>query len=156
MPPALLAEWPGISACYCNNTGWNGYRNKSQLRKLTMEKKTLPPLMQGLEPATFQSWVQCSNHWTYTRLPQSVDLCVLWGFAGCGCSQFNSDFLCAACDRHWELHETFFDTEDSRREKGLPVGEYAHTSKWSVFTTHCPGVRYKCKRWCTTFMSMEQ
>ena len=68
MPPALLAEWPGISACYCNNIGWNGYRNKSQLRKLILEKKTLPPLVQGLEPATFQSWVQCSNHLTYTPI----------------------------------------------------------------------------------------
>ncbi|XP_076465233.1 protein FAM221B-like [Babylonia areolata] len=42
---------------------------------------------------------------------------------GCGCSQFYSDFLCAACDRHWEQHETCFDTEDSRRQKGLPVGQ---------------------------------
>ena len=35
--------------------GWNGYRNKSQHRKLTLEKKIIPPLLQGLEPATFQS-----------------------------------------------------------------------------------------------------
>ena len=34
--------------------GWNRYRNKSQHRKLTLEKKILPPLMQGFEPATFQ------------------------------------------------------------------------------------------------------
>ena len=32
--------------------GWNGYRNKSQHRKLTQEKKILPPLLQGFEPAT--------------------------------------------------------------------------------------------------------
>ena len=43
--------------------GWNGYRNKSQHRKSTLEKKILPPLLQGFEPATFQSWVRCSNHW---------------------------------------------------------------------------------------------
>ena len=42
---------------------WNGYRNKSQHRKLTLEKKILPPLLQGFEPATFQSWVRRSNHW---------------------------------------------------------------------------------------------
>ncbi|XP_005100430.1 protein FAM221B [Aplysia californica] len=41
---------------------------------------------------------------------------------GCGCSTFWSDFLCAACDRHWEDHQTFFDSEQSRREQGLPVG----------------------------------
>ena len=37
--------------------GWNGYRNKSQHRKSTLEKKILPPLLQGLEPATFRSRV---------------------------------------------------------------------------------------------------
>ena len=44
--------------------GWNGYRNKSQHIKLTLEKKILLPLLQGFEPATFQSWVWHSNHWT--------------------------------------------------------------------------------------------
>ncbi|WAR01031.1 F221B-like protein [Mya arenaria] len=41
----------------------------------------------------------------------------------CGCGHFNSNFLCAACDKHWEDHETFFETEDDRVVKGLPVGE---------------------------------
>ena len=41
---------------------WNGYRNKSQHRKSTLEKKILPPLQQGFEPATFQSRVRRSNH----------------------------------------------------------------------------------------------
>ena len=44
--------------------GWNGYRNKSQHRKSTLEKKILPPFQQGFEPATFQSRVWCSNHFT--------------------------------------------------------------------------------------------
>ena len=43
--------------------GWNGYRNKSQHRKSTLEKKILPPFQQGFEPETFQSRVRCSNHW---------------------------------------------------------------------------------------------
>ena len=43
--------------------GWNGYRNKGQHRKSTLEKKILPPFQQGFEPATFQSRVRCSNHW---------------------------------------------------------------------------------------------
>ena len=42
--------------------GWNGYRNQSQHRKWTLEKKILPPLQQGFEPATFQSRVRRSNH----------------------------------------------------------------------------------------------
>ena len=42
--------------------GWNRYQNKSQHRKLTLEKKILPPLLQGFEPATFRSRVRRSNH----------------------------------------------------------------------------------------------
>ena len=43
------------------------------------------------------------------------------------CGQFESNFLCAACDRHWEDHETYFDTEKSRKEKGLPHGKHSET-----------------------------
>ena len=43
--------------------GWNGYRNKSQHRRLTMEKKIISPLLPGLEPGTFQSRVWLSNQW---------------------------------------------------------------------------------------------
>ena len=53
--------------------GWNGYRNKSQHRKSTLEKKILPPPLQGFEPGTFQSRVRRSNHWaipTPSRLPR--------------------------------------------------------------------------------------
>ena len=39
LPPALLAEWPGPFMCYCGDTWVNGYRNKSQHRKSTLEKK---------------------------------------------------------------------------------------------------------------------
>ena len=49
--------------------GWNGYRNKSQHRKSTLEKKILPPLQQGFEPATFQSRVRRSNHWAIPPPP---------------------------------------------------------------------------------------
>ena len=40
--------------------GQNRYRNKSQNRKLTLEKKILPLLLQGLKPVTMLSWVL---HW---------------------------------------------------------------------------------------------
>ena len=43
--------------------GWNGYRNKSQHRRLTMEKKIILPLLPRLEPGTFQSRVWLSNQW---------------------------------------------------------------------------------------------
>ena len=58
--------------------GWNGYRNKSQHRKLTLEKKILPPLQQGFEPATFRSRVLCSNHWAIPAPPTNLCMCVLF------------------------------------------------------------------------------
>ena len=54
--------------------GWNGYRNKSQHRKSTLEKKILPPFQQGFEPATFQSRVRRSNHWA---IPAPMKVMVL-------------------------------------------------------------------------------
>nr|XP_042126993.1 protein FAM221B isoform X2 [Peromyscus maniculatus bairdii] len=41
---------------------------------------------------------------------------------GCCCSCFESNFLCAACDRRWEEHETFFENEETRRRGGRPYG----------------------------------
>ena len=62
---------------------WNGYRNKSQHRKSTLEKKILPPLLQGFELATFQSWVRRSNHWAIpapmSYLGCDSKLCPTWG-----------------------------------------------------------------------------
>ena len=46
----------GILRATAVTQGWNGHRNKSQHRKLTPEKKILPPLLQRrFEPATFRS-----------------------------------------------------------------------------------------------------
>ena len=56
--------------------GWNGYRNKSQHRKSTLEKKILPPFQQGFEPTTFQSQVWRSNHWAIPddlNFPQRIN-----------------------------------------------------------------------------------
>ncbi|XP_003943837.2 protein FAM221B [Saimiri boliviensis] len=41
---------------------------------------------------------------------------------GCCCSCFESNFLCAACDRRWEEHETFFETQKTRQRGGRPYG----------------------------------
>ena len=54
--------------------GWNGYRNKSQHRKSTLEKKILPPFQQGFEPATFQSRARRSNHWAIPACHHVVGL----------------------------------------------------------------------------------
>ena len=60
--------------------GWNGYRNKSQHRKSTLEEKILPPLLQGFEPVTFQSRVRRFNHWAisaHLMLKEEDGNCVL-------------------------------------------------------------------------------
>jgi len=57
--------------------GWNGYRNKSQHRRLTLEKKMFPPLLQGFEPTTFQSRVRRSNQWAIPA-PRSCNSIRSW------------------------------------------------------------------------------
>ena len=49
--------------------GWNGYQSKIQHRKLTPEKTIL---LLGFEPITFQSRVQCSNHWAIPHYPSTL------------------------------------------------------------------------------------
>ena len=56
-----LAEWPGSFTCYCGNTGGATDTEMSQHRNVTLEKKILPPLLPGLEPETFRSWVRRST-----------------------------------------------------------------------------------------------
>ena len=55
--------------------GRNWYRNKSQHRKLTLQKKILPSLLSRFEPATFWSRVLRSNHLNIPA-PQGVVACV--------------------------------------------------------------------------------
>ncbi len=42
----------------------------------------------------------------------------------CGCSNFISNFLCAACNNHWEQHETFVERGSEREQQKLPTGEF--------------------------------
>ena len=51
--------------------GWNEYQNKSQHRKLTLEKTVLLPLPLGLKPETFWSWA-CSSTNELSQLPKKV------------------------------------------------------------------------------------
>ena len=64
--PCHLHVWQNDWDCFCATAvtqGWNGYQNKCQHRKLTIEKIIFPLLLRRLKPRTFQSRVQCSNHW---------------------------------------------------------------------------------------------
>ena len=57
--------------------GWNGYRNQSQHRKLIPEKKILPLLLSGLQPATFRSRVwRCTTELPPLLRPWSA-VCLL-------------------------------------------------------------------------------
>ena len=62
LPPALLAEWLGSCSCHCSNTELEWTLNRSQHRKLTLEKKILPPLLLRFKLTTFLSQVQHSTN----------------------------------------------------------------------------------------------
>ena len=53
--PALMAKWPGSFTCQCGYTVVERTPYESQHTKLTLEKKILPPLLPGFEPAAFRS-----------------------------------------------------------------------------------------------------
>ena len=82
--------------------GWNGYRNKSQHRKLTLEKKILPPLQQGFEPASFRSRVRRSNHWAIPAHGRRlVSIYVMYCLKRhCACCS-DSDSLHCLADVQW-------------------------------------------------------
>ncbi|XP_058877953.1 protein FAM221B-like isoform X1 [Acipenser ruthenus] len=73
----------------------------------------------GFDPAAWRAMCRC-KHSHEEHDPTNSHACKK---KGCRCQLFESSFVCASCDRHWEQHETFFDTEDSRKKSGLPYGE---------------------------------
>lgn len=73
----------------------------------------------GYDPSTWRAKCKC-KHTHEEHQPIGLRRCRV---RGCGCSKFFSNFLCCACDRHWEEHETSFETTSMRKEAGLPYGE---------------------------------
>nr|XP_042702683.1 protein FAM221B [Chrysemys picta bellii] len=96
-PPAQKVSpwclWLGVSGCRCYGEEEGGCWGLSG----TVAKTQGPRILARLSPA----------------LPRT----------GCWCISFESNFLCAACDRRWEEHETFFETAETRRKGGRPYGE---------------------------------
>lgn len=74
------------------------------------------PKRRDFDPTTWRMTCRC-KHTHEEHDPNGQHRC-----RKCGCAIFSSSSVCAACDRHWEEHETFFDTTATRREKGLPFG----------------------------------
>uniref|UniRef100_A0A670ITK4 Family with sequence similarity 221 member B n=1 Tax=Podarcis muralis TaxID=64176 RepID=A0A670ITK4_PODMU len=67
----------------------------------------------GFDPAAWRAKCRC-KHTHEEHTPNGARGC------GCSCLAFTSNFLCAACDRRWEEHETFFESEETRRKGGRP------------------------------------
>ncbi|XP_044299812.1 protein FAM221B [Varanus komodoensis] len=72
----------------------------------------------GFDPAAWRARCRC-KHTHEEHSPAGARAC---GARGCSCAAFTSGFLCAACDRRWEEHETFFESEETRRKGGRPYG----------------------------------
>ena len=62
LQPSLFTEWPGSLMCDCSNTGVEQTKNKSQHRKLTVERKVFPLLLPWIEPVLFWSRVWYSDN----------------------------------------------------------------------------------------------
>ena len=84
-PPALLAEWLGFFYVLLPVTwGWNRYWNKSQHRKLTLEKKTSPATPAGTRicnlsitsPALQPLSYSCSVGMSRNNLPLHYAVCI--------------------------------------------------------------------------------
>ncbi|XP_072107869.1 protein FAM221B-like [Mobula birostris] len=73
----------------------------------------------NFDPSTWRAKCRCKHNHEEHKSTGSHKC----NISGCACSSFDSNFLCAACDKHWEQHHTFFETEGSRKEAGLPYGE---------------------------------
>eukprot|EP00741_Cyanophora_paradoxa_P005086 tig00000857_g4928.t1 len=58
------------------------------------------------------------GHGPASHLPDGSRRCV-----ACKCGAFNSNFLCLNCDKHWEEHESAFETEQDRKRAGRLVGQ---------------------------------
>ncbi|XP_007498852.1 protein FAM221B isoform X3 [Monodelphis domestica] len=82
----------------------------------------------GFDPKTWRALCRCKhNHEEHS--PTGAHAC---RHRGCQCNFFQSNFLCAACDRRWEEHETFFESEETRRQRGRTSGEKSRSSKGAV------------------------
>ena len=118
----LLHFWQNDRDLLCAaavTRGWNGYRNKSQHRKSTQEKKILLTLLQGFEPATFQSWVRRSNHWAIPAPNYRVFM--LHGTA------LSSAFHCG---RHMALVTALLKTWGQRTNKNLQEQCWCKPVNW--------------------------
>ena len=153
LPPALLAEWLGSFTCYCSNMGVDGYQNKSQHRKLTLEKKILPPLQQGFEPATFWSRVRRSNHSTIPAPLKQLSLVTFPLLHKRICSlQWFFVLLCYSKRGH--THTT--GPQDSQVPRNLNTKFHLHRFSGSSARSFMALTQQQTDRWAETLFYLKQ
>lgn len=69
----------------------------------------------NFDPSTWRAKCKC-KHTHEEHDPNTLNC------KACGCGRFISNFLCAACDKHWEEHRTYFEVTGERKARGLPIG----------------------------------
>ncbi|CAB3995120.1 Hypothetical predicted protein [Paramuricea clavata] len=74
----------------------------------------------NFDPSTWRAKCKC-KHTHEEHSPTNPRRCRV---KSCPCAGFHSAFLCAACDRHWEQHETVFESAEHRRLEGIPYGQH--------------------------------
>ncbi|XP_075239919.1 protein FAM221B-like isoform X2 [Convolutriloba macropyga] len=74
----------------------------------------------GFNPKTFRLNCKTCKHPHEDHHPNGIRQCKK---GGCKCSSWTSMSVCAACDKHTEQHETYFESEATRKRLGLPWGE---------------------------------
>lgn len=72
------------------------------------------------DPSTWRAKCKC-KHTHEEHSPRGARGCRA---RRCSCVGFHSSFLCCACDRHWEQHETMFESAETRRQNGIPYGQH--------------------------------
>lgn len=72
------------------------------------------------DPSTWRAKCKC-KHTHEEHAPNGARRCRA---RSCPCVSFNSSFVCCACDKHWEQHETVFENAETRRVKGIPYGQH--------------------------------
>ncbi|KAM4706494.1 protein FAM221B isoform 3-T3 [Discoglossus pictus] len=75
----------------------------------------------GFDPKTWKAKCVC-KHSHEDHLPTGSHACRA---RACCCLSFESSFLCGACDRCWEAHQTYFETTEQRMPGRLPYGPWS-------------------------------
>ena len=98
LPPAPLAESPGSFTYYCGNTGVELTQSKRQHRKLTLEKKIIPSVLNYTSepwnpPSTTEGSPSCVcacvhpcvREWAWVRAGARTCVCVSVRACVCSC-----------------------------------------------------------------------